>query len=330
MQQLSAAELIGQTYGFGIGTALAALLLALVWRSGGTDRRPRFLFAACILIANGSGFAKNLALELGVSPQSALVGQIRSFGFMAAAMLPLSIVIIWRNNAVSKVRRKIGDVLVVYATSSGLLIAAGLALGTIQMPGLSGFDVLKGLSKDTPRPLTIFVTGFHEHALEAFRARAIAYLLKPIEEDHLREMIERAFRLLASIPSREEEDQNVSRLLGDELPVMEQIVARKANRVFLLDPAEALVFYMDGGIVRVRVDNDTYWVNYQLGELEQALASRGFFRARRSSLVNLKRVKEIRSDPRSSFVLVMSDARNTEVEVSERQGRALRTRIPGL
>jgi two-component system, LytTR family, response regulator len=200
----------------------------------------------------------------------------------------------------------------------------------IQMPGLSGFDVLKGLSKDTPRPLTIFVTGFHEHALEAFRARAIAYLLKPIEEDHLREMIERAFRLLASIPSREEEDQNVNRLLGDELPVMEQIVARKANRVFLLDPAEALVFYMDGGIVRVRVDNDTYWVNYQLGELEQALASRGFFRARRSSLVNLKRVKEIRSDPRSSFVLVMSDARNTEVEVSERQGRALRTRIPGL
>ena len=200
----------------------------------------------------------------------------------------------------------------------------------IQMPGLSGFDVLKGLSKDTPRPLTIFVTGFHEHALEAFRARAIAYLLKPIEEDHLREMIERACRLLASIPSREEEDQNVSRLLGDELPAMEHIVARKANRVFLLDPAEALVFYMDGGIVRVRVDNDTYWVNYQLGELEQALASRGFFRARRSSLVNLKRVKEIRSDPRSSFVLVMSDARNTEVEVSERQGRALRTRIPGL
>jgi DNA-binding LytR/AlgR family response regulator len=200
----------------------------------------------------------------------------------------------------------------------------------IQMPGLSGFEVLKALSKDTPRPLTIFVTGFHEHALEAFRARAIAYLLKPIEEDHLREMVERAAQLLVSSPSREEEERNVNRLLGDDLPPMEQIVARKANRVFLLDPAEALFFYMDGGIVRVRVENDTYWVNYQLGELEQALASKGFFRARRSSLVNLKRVKEIRSDPRSSFVLVMRDAKNTEVEVSERQGRALRTRIPGL
>jgi two-component system, LytTR family, response regulator len=200
----------------------------------------------------------------------------------------------------------------------------------IQMPGLGGFEVLKSLSKGTPRPLTIFVTGFHEHALEAFRARAIAYLLKPIEEDHLREMVERAERLLVSRPSREEEDRNVNHLLEDDLPPMEQIVARKANRVFLLDPAEALFFYMDGGIVRMRVANDTYWVNYQLGELEQALSSRGFFRARRSSLVNLKRVKEIRSDPRSSFVLVMGDAKNTEVEVSERQGRMLRARIPGL
>jgi two-component system, LytTR family, sensor kinase len=157
MQQLSAAELIGQTYGFGIGTALAALLLVLVWRSGGTDRRPRFLFAACILIANGSGFAKNIALELGVSPQSALVGQIRSFGFMAAAMLPLSIVIIWRNNAVSKVRRKIGDVLVVYATSSGLLIAAGLALGTWTLPSVSHGSVLRTLLKqDLVGNLTIY------------------------------------------------------------------------------------------------------------------------------------------------------------------------------
>jgi two-component system LytT family sensor kinase len=157
MQQLSAAELIGQTYGFGIGTALAALLLVLVWRSGGTDRRPRFLFAACILIANSSGFAKNVALELGVSPQSALVGQIRSVGFMAAAMLPLSIVIIWSNNAVSRVRRRIGDALVVYATSSGLLIAAGLALGTWILPSGSHGSVLRMLLKqDLVGNLTIY------------------------------------------------------------------------------------------------------------------------------------------------------------------------------
>src|SRR5271168_3808429 len=101
----------------------------------------------------------------------------------------------------------------------------------VEMPGLNGFEVLQGLSADVPRPLTIFVTGFHEYALEAFRARAVAYLLKPIEEDHLHEMIDRAGKLLASTLFREEEDRSVDRLLEEQPRPMEQIVARKANRV---------------------------------------------------------------------------------------------------
>jgi two-component system, LytTR family, sensor kinase len=129
VDQLSTAGLIGQTYGFAVGTALATLLLVLVWRSGGTDRRPRFLFAACILIADLSGLAKNIALLINVSPKSLLAGQIRSIGFMAAALLPLSLMIIWRNNAVSEGRRRVGDALVVYAATSGLFIGACLALG---------------------------------------------------------------------------------------------------------------------------------------------------------------------------------------------------------
>jgi DNA-binding LytR/AlgR family response regulator len=200
----------------------------------------------------------------------------------------------------------------------------------VEMPGLNGFEVLKELSKDVPRPLTIFITGFHEYALEAFRARAIAYLLKPIEEEHLQEMIERAVLLIQSSSSRQKEDQKVDHLLDGATVSMEQIVARKANRVFLLNPSDALFFYMDSGIVRMRVDNDIYWVNHQLGELEKVLEPRGFFRAHRSSLVNLKRVKELRLDPRSTIVLVMNDAKNSEIEVSERQARALRMRIPGL
>jgi two-component system, LytTR family, sensor kinase len=128
--QLSTAGLIGQTYGFAVGTALAMLLAVLVWRSGGADRRSRFLFVACILIADLAGLAKNIALALYVSPKSPLAGQIRSVGFIAAAMLPLSIMLIWRNNAVSGVRRRIGNVLAIYAASSGFLIGVSLALGS--------------------------------------------------------------------------------------------------------------------------------------------------------------------------------------------------------
>jgi DNA-binding LytR/AlgR family response regulator len=200
----------------------------------------------------------------------------------------------------------------------------------VEMPGLNGFEVLQGLSADIPRPLTIFITGFHEYALEAFRERAIAYLLKPVEEEHLREMVMRAAALIQSNSSRRVEDEKVNRLLGSATHTMQQIVARKANRVFLINPSDAVYFYMDGGILRMRVEDDTYWVNYQLGELEEVLEERGFFRAHRSSLVNLARIKELRLDPRSTIVLVMNDQKNSEIEVSERQARVLRARIPGL
>ena len=199
----------------------------------------------------------------------------------------------------------------------------------VEMPGLNGFEVLKSLSGDVPRPLTIFITGFHEHALQAFRERAIAYLLKPIEEEHLREMVMRATALIRSDSSRRSENEKVHRLLGSASLTMQQIVARKANRIFLIDPTDAVYFYMDSGIVRMRIENDTYWVNYQLGELEEALEERGFFRAHRSSLVNLTRIQELRLDPRT-IVLVMKDSKHSEIEVSERQARILRARIPGI
>ena len=128
MEPLSTTELVGQAYGFAIGTTLATLLLTLVHRSGGRDRRPRFLFATCILIANCAGLAKNVALLLGCTHGCVLVQQIRAIGFASAAMLPLSILMIWRDNAVSNARRRAGSALVYYAASSGALIALALTL----------------------------------------------------------------------------------------------------------------------------------------------------------------------------------------------------------
>ena len=71
-------------------------------------------------------------------------------------------------------------------------------------------------------------------------------------------------------------------------------------------------------------------VNYQLSELDAGLAESNFFRARRAVLVNLGRVKEIRPYFKSSFLLIMNDSTQTEIQVSERQAKLLRQRIPGL
>jgi two-component system LytT family response regulator len=193
---------------------------------------------------------------------------------------------------------------------------------------LDGFDVLRALPARSTVPLIIFITGFHEYAIEAFEANAVAYLLKPLEPERLHAMVERAWRIHSF--DEERDDKNVKAALSSVSPRLEHIVARKLDRLLLLDPSEVQFFYMENGMVRARTAAESFWVNYQLSELETALIATHFFRAHRSTLVNLKAVREIRSSGRSGFVLVMADSAQTQIEVSERQARVLRERIPGL
>ena len=87
---------------------------------------------------------------------------------------------------------------------------------------------------------------------------------------------------------------------------------------------------MEDGIVKAHTAAETFWVNYQLGELEAGLPADLFFRARREVLVNMTGIKEIKPYFKSGFLLVMCDAAATEIAVSERQVHPFRQRIPGL
>jgi DNA-binding LytR/AlgR family response regulator len=201
----------------------------------------------------------------------------------------------------------------------------------IQMPGLNGFGVLRALPGDMEAPLVIFVTGLDQHALAAFEAHALDYLLKPVDADRLSLAIDRAIRIRSSAPDRNRETERQLRAAGREVArALRQIVGRKGDRFVLLRPEDIVLFQLDDGIVRARRTQDSYWVNYQLGELEAALVESAFFRAHRSSLVNLAHVKEIRPFFKSSFLLVMDDPQETQIQVSERQSKELRRRIPGL
>lgn len=151
------AKMIAQTSGFAMGTALAALLLVLVYRSGGTSRGPRFLFAVCIMIANCAGLVKNIALLADPYLNPALEGQIRSVGFAAAALLPYSILLVWRNNAISESRRRIGNWLVMWSALSGALIGIALICGAFASAWISNIAELHFLlDQDAVGNLTFY------------------------------------------------------------------------------------------------------------------------------------------------------------------------------
>jgi len=199
----------------------------------------------------------------------------------------------------------------------------------IEMPGLTGFEVLRSVPENVPMPLVVFITGYDEHALAAFEANALAYLLKPVEPERLAHAVRRAQALHAADDDPTER-QRVLKVARESQPMLRQIVCRKRDRAVLLPPDQILWFRMDDGIVKARSAADAFWVNHSLSELESALPAEMFFRARREVLVNLSKIKEIRPYFKSGFLLIMADAEATEIAVSERQAKVLRQRIPGL
>jgi two-component system LytT family response regulator len=204
----------------------------------------------------------------------------------------------------------------------------------IEMPGLSGFEVLQAIPAAAPMPLVIFVTGYDQHALAAFEANALAYLLKPVEPERLAQAIERASRLHTRPQEhdveRDTERANLLRAANASPSPLRHVVCRKRDRLTLVPPEQILWFEVKDGIVRARTAADSFWVNYQLVDLESALPEGLFFRARREALVNVTKIKEIKPYFRSGFLLVMADTASTEIVVSERQVRPLRERFPGL
>ena len=200
----------------------------------------------------------------------------------------------------------------------------------IELPGLTGFEVLQSLPRTVVMPLVIFVTGYDQHALAAFDANALAYLLKPVETERLAQAVERAGKLSAVSADQKRERERIRRIAGEAPKSLRQVVCRKRDRLVLMAPEQILRFQVEDGVVKAHTATDTFWVNYQLGELEANLPEGLFFRARREVLVNLGKIQEIRPYFKSGFLLVMADSASTEIVVSERQAKSFRQKIPGL
>jgi|SRR5579872_2254623 len=195
----------------------------------------------------------------------------------------------------------------------------------IELPGLTGFEVLQAVKRTVRPPLVIFVTGYDQHALAAFEADALAYLLKPVSPERLAQVMDRARRFDAV-----GEGERILRVAREAPKNLRQVVCRKRDRLLLLAPEKILWFQTEDGIVKAHTESEVFWVNYPLAELEAGLPEELFFRARREVLVNVSKIKEIRPYFKSGFLLIMADAASSEIVVSARQVHRFRERIPGL
>ncbi len=186
----------------------------------------------------------------------------------------------------------------------------------IQMPGLSGFDVLAELQPHE-LPMIVFVTAYDRYAVQAFEARAIDYVLKPVDDarlaatlQHVRELLEQRtaiaernqlVNLLAELRGSGElesgQPAKASESAPNWLPIRN---GRETVRVQVRD-----IEWVDaaGDYLCIHAQGNTHILRATMREMESLLDPRLFQRVHRSTIVNLTRVKSLRAHMNGEYFL---------------------------
>jgi two-component system LytT family response regulator len=168
-----------------------------------------------------------------------------------------------------------------------------LVLLDIQMPGGDGFDVVRALPAGHT-PAIVFLTAHDEFAIQAFEVAAVDYLLKPFDRRRFDAAIERA-------------KKNAPRD-----PRASFFAVRKRDRTIIVPVRDVDWIEAEGKYVRLHVREQSYLARDAIAAVEKRLDRKLFVRIHRSTIVNLRRVAEIRDDS----IVVLHDG--TQLTMSRR------------
>ena len=196
----------------------------------------------------------------------------------------------------------------------------------VQMPGLDGFGVIKKLlDKKIPMPQIVFATAYDQYAVKAFEVNAIDYLLKPFDKKRVSQAVEKARKKTQNTPNGTEKLDTLMKMLESQRPQNSKVLLRTAGRLLLVDQKDVCFASIEDGIISVMATHIEGQSNCRtLEELLESLDPEMFWRAHRSFVVNINRIKEVVPWFKSSYQLRMDDRKQTEVPVSRAQTRRLR------
>ena len=179
-------------------------------------------------------------------------------------------------------------------------LAPDLIFLDIQMPGMSGFDLLERLEE---LPQVIFTTAYDEYALKAFEVNALDYLLKPVAPARLA-------AALARVRPRTEPAR------------LEQVFVRDGERCWIVRLPDIFLLESEGNYTRVYFASERPLIRRSLNALEDQLDPAMFFRAGRKEIVNLKWIEKVDISVAGGLVVTLRGGRT--IEMSRRQSSKLR------
>ncbi|MCR5871497.1 MULTISPECIES: LytR/AlgR family response regulator transcription factor [unclassified Sphingomonas] len=203
----------------------------------------------------------------------------------------------------------------------------------IQMPGFDGFSVVQGLMEVEP-PLFVFVTAFSDHAIRAFEANAMDYLMKPVDEGRLADTLERVRQRLTEKRGVEEVEK-LKEVLAEVAPeAAEELAAsdgdvsssryekliniKDRGQIFRVDVDTIEVVEAAGDYMCIKTADNTLVLRETMKDLEKRLDPRRFQRVHRSTIVNLDQVKQVKPHTNGECFLVLDSGSQVKVSRSYR------------
>jgi two-component system response regulator LytT len=199
----------------------------------------------------------------------------------------------------------------------------------VQMPGLDGFGVIKKLlDKKVTLPKVIFATAFDQYAVKAFEVNAVDYLLKPFDKKRVAQALQRAREQMSPASTSQDRLETLVRMLETQRQQPAKLLIKAAGRMLLADQKDICYASIEDGVITVVTAGGAGLEGHSncrtLEELFESLDSKLFWRAHRSYLVNINRIKEVVPWFKSSYQLRMDDKKQSEIPVSRAQTKRLR------
>ena len=209
----------------------------------------------------------------------------------------------------------------------------------IQMPGMNGFEVARALSESSKDlPAIVFVTAFDHFAVKAFEIHALDYILKPVDDNRLKQAVEKVHTYLKTQQDNAHKKKLASFVAGITGNNCEEILKKLATGDTLTDRRypESLAVKEQGEIVRVPVatiqwvdaagdymclhcqDGQTHILRKTMKELEQEVDPNLFVRVHRSAIVNTKQISKLVTQVSGEYLLVLDNGQELKVSRSYR------------
>lgn len=179
----------------------------------------------------------------------------------------------------------------------------------IQMPGMTGFEVLEAIDHD---PQVIFTTAYDQYAIKAFEKNAVDYLLKPLDEERFKMAVDRAL-------NRQKLQQNNLQELLESLKVGTKgtydshIFVQKSEKLYNLPVVEIIYLEASGDYTVITTQADQFVSSSGIGKLDDIMNPEIFIRVHRSTIINVNFLKEIERHFNGGMVVKMQNGKTFPV-----------------